>query len=129
MPLPESGRGKIYAKNLDSCNAGGAGGFGDSLGNGGTDSGIEGLGDDVLLVQLIVGDQVSQSHGGGHLHLRASDINEEMKMAAAMALANLITDEELSEEYIIPKAFDPRVGPAVAKAVAEAARATGVARI
>ena len=50
-------------------------------------------------------------------------------MAAAMALADLISDEELSEEYIIPKAFDPRVGPAVAKAVAEAARATGVARI
>ena len=50
-------------------------------------------------------------------------------MAAAMALANLISDEELSEEYIIPKAFDPRVGPAVAKAVADAARATGVARI
>ena len=65
----------------------------------------------------------------GTFDVRASDINEEMKMAAAMALANLITDEELSEEYIIPKAFDPRVGPAVAKAVAEAARATGVARI
>ena len=61
--------------------------------------------------------------------VRASDINEEMKMAAAMALAGLISDEELSEEYIIPKAFDPRVGPAVAKAVAEAARSTGVARI
>ena len=65
----------------------------------------------------------------GTFDVRASDINEEMKMAAAMALANLITDEELNEEYIIPKAFDPRVGPAVAKAVAEAARATGVARI
>ena len=50
-------------------------------------------------------------------------------MAAAMALADLISDEELSEEYIIPKAFDPRVGPAVAQAVAEAARRTGVARI
>ena len=50
-------------------------------------------------------------------------------MAAAMALANLISDEELNEEYIIPRAFDPRVGPAVAKAVAEAARKTGVARI
>ena len=50
-------------------------------------------------------------------------------MAAAMALANLITDEELSPDYIIPKAFDKRVGPAVAKAVAEAARRTGVARI
>ena len=65
----------------------------------------------------------------GAFDVRASDINEEMKMAAAMALANLITDEELNEEYIIPKAFDPRVGPTVAKAVAEAARATGVARI
>ena len=65
----------------------------------------------------------------GTFDVRASDINEEMKMAAAMALANLITDDELNEEYIIPKAFDPRVGPAVAKAVAEAARATGVARI
>ena len=65
----------------------------------------------------------------GTFDVRASDINEEMKMAAAMALANLITDEELNEEYIIPKAFDPRVGSAVAKAVAEAARATGVARI
>ncbi len=65
----------------------------------------------------------------GTFDVRASDINEEMKMAAAMALANLISDDELSEEYIIPAAFDPRVGPAVAKAVAEAARATGVARI
>jgi malate dehydrogenase (oxaloacetate-decarboxylating) len=52
-----------------------------------------------------------------------------MKMAAANALASLISDEELSAEYIIPAAFDERVGPAVAKAVAEAARATGVARI
>ena len=52
-----------------------------------------------------------------------------MKMAAAMAIAGLISDDELNEEYIIPKAFDPRVGPAVAKAVAEAARASGVARI
>ena len=65
----------------------------------------------------------------GTFDVRASDINEERKMAAAMALANLISDDELSEEYIIPKAFDERVGPAVAKAVAEAARATGVARI
>ena len=65
----------------------------------------------------------------GTFDVRASDINEEMKMAAAMALANLISDEELNEEYIIPAAFDERVGPAVAKAVAEAARATGVARI
>ena len=65
----------------------------------------------------------------GTFDVRASDINEEMKMAAAMALAGLISDDELSEEYIIPKAFDPRVGPAVAKAVAEAARASGVARI
>ncbi|MBR4289890.1 MAG: NAD-dependent malic enzyme, partial [Oscillospiraceae bacterium] len=65
----------------------------------------------------------------GTFDVRASDINEEMKMAAAMALANLISDEELCEDYIIPKAFDPRVGKAVAEAVAEAARASGVARI
>ena len=65
----------------------------------------------------------------GTFDVRASDINEEMKMAAAMAIAGLISDEELCEEYIIPKAFDPRVGPAVAKAVAEAARKSGVARI
>ena len=65
----------------------------------------------------------------GTFDVRASDINEEMKVAAAEALANLITPEELNAEYIIPAAFDERVGPAVAKAVAEAARATGVARI
>ena len=65
----------------------------------------------------------------GTFDVRASDINEDMKMAAAMALANLISDDELNEEYIIPRAFDPRVGPAVAKAVAEAARRSGVARI
>lgn len=65
----------------------------------------------------------------GVFDVRASDINEEMKVAAAHALAELISDEELSEDYIIPAAFDPRVGPAVAKAVAEAARRTGVARI
>ncbi len=65
----------------------------------------------------------------GTFDVRASDINEEMKMAAAMALAGLISDDELNENYIIPQAFDPRVGPAVAKAVAEAARASGVARI
>ena len=65
----------------------------------------------------------------GTFDVRASDINEEMKMAAALAIANLISDEELNEDYIIPKAFDPRVGAAVAKAVAEAARASGVARI
>ena len=65
----------------------------------------------------------------GTFDVRASDINEEMKMAAAQALASLISDEELTAEYIIPKPFDPRVGPAVAKAVAEAARRSGVARI
>ena len=65
----------------------------------------------------------------GTFDVRASDINEEMKVAAAHALADLISDDELSEDYIIPKAFDPRVGPAVAKAVAEAARKSGVARI
>ena len=65
----------------------------------------------------------------GAFDVRASDINEEMKMAAAAALAGLISDTELCADYIIPRAFDPRVGPAVAKAVAEAARRTGVARI
>ena len=65
----------------------------------------------------------------GTFDVRASDINEEMKVAAAEALANLISDDELNEEYIIPAAFDKRVGPAVAAAVAEAARKTGVARI
>ena len=65
----------------------------------------------------------------GTFDVRASDINEEMKMAAADALAGLISDDELSADYIIPAAFDKRVGPAVAKAVAEAARRSGVARI
>ena len=64
----------------------------------------------------------------GAFDVRASDINEAMKVAAAEALAGLVGDE-LSEDYIIPAAFDPRVGPAVAKAVAEAARRSGVARI
>ena len=65
----------------------------------------------------------------GAFDVRASDINEDMKMAAAQALADLITDEELSAEYIIPAAFDKRVGPAVAEAVAAAARRSGMARI
>ena len=65
----------------------------------------------------------------GAFDVRASQINEEMKIAAANALAGIISDDELSEDYIIPEAFDPRVGPAVAKAVAQAARDTGVARI
>ena len=64
----------------------------------------------------------------GTFDVRASDINEEMKMAAAVALADLVGDD-LSEDYIIPAAFDKRVGPAVAAAVAEAARRSGVARI
>ncbi len=64
----------------------------------------------------------------GAFDVRASAINEEMKLAAAEALSGLISDEELTEEYILPKAFDPRVGAAVAGAVAEAARRTGVAR-
>ena len=64
----------------------------------------------------------------GAFDVRASDINEEMKRAAAQALADLVGDD-LSAEYIIPAAFDPRVGPAVAKAVADAARKSGVARI
>ena len=65
----------------------------------------------------------------GAFDVRASDINEEMKIAASKAIAALISDEELSADNIIPKAFDKRVGPAVAKAVADAARRTGVARI
>ena len=65
----------------------------------------------------------------GAFDVRASDINEEMKMAASKALAELVSDDELSPDYIIPKAFDPRVGPAVAAAVAKAARESGVARI
>ena len=65
----------------------------------------------------------------GTFDVRAREINEEMKMAAAMALAGLISEEELSVDYIIPKAFDPRVGTAVAAAVAEAARRTGAARL
>ena len=64
----------------------------------------------------------------GAFDVRASDINEEMKLAAAKALADLVGDD-LSPEYIVPAAFDERVCPAVAKAVADAARATGVARI
>ncbi len=65
----------------------------------------------------------------GAFDVRASDINEEMKLAAAEALSALVPTEELCAEYIIPRAFDPRVAPAVAAAVAEAARKTGVARI
>ena len=65
----------------------------------------------------------------GALDCRASDINDEMKIAAAEALAGLISDGELSADYILPKAFDPRVKDAVAKAVMEAARKSGVARI
>jgi malate dehydrogenase (oxaloacetate-decarboxylating) len=65
----------------------------------------------------------------GTFDVRASEINEEMKMAAAMALAELICADELSADNIIPRVFDPSVGPSVAKAVAEAARTTGVARI
>ncbi len=65
----------------------------------------------------------------GAFDVRAREINEEMKIAASLALANLISDEELNEEYIIPAAFDPRVKEAVSTAVAQAARDTGVARI
>ncbi|QTQ10891.1 NAD-dependent malic enzyme [Treponema parvum] len=65
----------------------------------------------------------------GAFDVRASEINERMKVAAADAIASLISDKELNANYIIPAAFDPRVGPAVAKAVAEAAKKTGVARI
>ena len=65
----------------------------------------------------------------GALDVRASDINESMKLAAAKAIAGLVSESELSTEYIIPEAFDPRVGKAVAAAVAEAARDSKVARI
>ncbi len=65
----------------------------------------------------------------GALDVQASDINDEMKMAASYAIASLVSDEELSADYIMPKAFDKRVGKAVAAAVAQAARDTGVARI
>lgn len=65
----------------------------------------------------------------GTFDVRAKDINEEMKMAAARALAELIPEEELGADYIIPKAFDPRVGKAVASAVAKAAKDSGAARI
>ena len=65
----------------------------------------------------------------GALDVRARDINDEMKMAASLAIASLVSDDELTAEYILPKAFDPRVGETVAAAVAEAARRTGSARI
>ena len=65
----------------------------------------------------------------GALDVRASDINDEMKVAAAYAIAGLVSDEELNPDYILPAAFDPRVKDAVAKATAEAARKSGVARI
>ena len=65
----------------------------------------------------------------GNLSFNESNINDAMKEAAAYAIAGLVSDEELSPEYVIPKAFDPRVKDAVAKATAEAARKTGVARL
>jgi len=65
----------------------------------------------------------------GALDARASDINDAMKIAASYAIANLVSDEELNSEYILPKAFDDRIGKTVAKAVAEAARKSGVARL
>ena len=65
----------------------------------------------------------------GALDARASDINDAMKIAASRALAELISDEDLNENYIIPAAFDPRVKDSVAKAVYEAAKESGVARI
>ncbi|WP_305852001.1 malic enzyme-like NAD(P)-binding protein, partial [Terribacillus sp. AE2B 122] len=65
----------------------------------------------------------------GALDVRATGINEEMKIAAAKAIAELIDESELNEDYVIPAPFDPRVAPAVAKAVAKAAMDTGVNRI
>ena len=65
----------------------------------------------------------------GALDVRASEINEEMKVAAAYAIAKIIKDDELTTEFVLPDAFDPRVGKEVSAAVAKAARETGVARI
>ena len=65
----------------------------------------------------------------GALDVRASDINDDMKMAASYAIASLVNDDELSSDYILPKAFDNRIAETVAKAVAEAAKSSGVARI
>lgn len=65
----------------------------------------------------------------GALDVRASDINDEMKIAAAKAIASLISEDELKEEYVIPTPFDPRVGKVVSEAVARAARESGVSRV
>ena len=65
----------------------------------------------------------------GALDVRAKEINEDMKMAAAKAIASLVSDEELNPDYILPMAFDKRIGETVAKAVADSAKTTGVARI
>jgi malate dehydrogenase (oxaloacetate-decarboxylating) len=64
----------------------------------------------------------------GALDVRAADINDAMKLSASLAIAGLVSDAELSADYILPRAFDPRVGPTVAAAVAQAARDSGVAR-
>ncbi len=65
----------------------------------------------------------------GALDVRATDINEEMRLAAAYAIAGVVAEEDLNDDYIIPKPFDPRVAPAVARAVAKAAMDSGVARV
>ena len=65
----------------------------------------------------------------GALDVRASEINDEMKVAAAHAIADLVSPDELNAEYILPQPFDPRIKDAVAAAVAKAARRTGAARI
>ncbi len=65
----------------------------------------------------------------GALDVRATRINERMKIAAAEAIASLITEDELNEDYVIPAPFDPRVAPLVASSVARAAMESGVARI
>jgi malate dehydrogenase (oxaloacetate-decarboxylating) len=65
----------------------------------------------------------------GMLDVRASKVNDEMKLAASQALAGLVGDDELSDDYITPSMFDPRLVPAVSQAVAGAAIATGVARV
>ena len=79
--------------------------------------------------QMCIRDRAFPGIFRGALDVRASDINEEMKVAAAYAIASLVSDEELSVDYIIPSALNKEVGAVVAEAVAQAARESGVARI
>ena len=82
-----------------------------------------------IIVDAMGGDNAPLEIVRGALDARARDINDEMKVAAAYAIANLIDEKDLTPDYIIPNPFDKRVAKAVAEAVAEAARKTGVARI